>query len=223
MGLPRHRGRACCRGDECAGETREEKGGGMTAASRRTSRRDTESDRVHEGTRGSARWKVGRHRGELEPCSQNHRGVHPRNCGAARARDQRHLPTHMGSTRRSEERDRGTALAVKDTYFDQNRLIDETDRRFHATDLERVGGYVQVVPAVVERLAPLVTVGAWSFSERVLQDAEAIAEALGFHDEIRNLARRRQRAARRGAQMLRRRPSGNGARALLERSSRHKC
>ena len=54
---------------------------------------------------------------------------------------------------------------MKDTYFDQNRLMDETDRRFHATDLERVGGYVQVVPAVVERLAPLVTVGAWSFSE----------------------------------------------------------
>lgn len=40
--------------------------------------------------------------------------------------------------------------------------MDETDRRYHATDLERVGGYVQVVPAVVERLAPLVTVGAWS-------------------------------------------------------------
>ena len=80
---------------------------------------------------------------------------------------------------------------MKDTYFDQNRLIDETDRRFHATDLERVGGYVQVVPAVVERLAPLVTVGAWSFSERVLQDAEAIAEALGNHDEIRNLRRQR--------------------------------
>ena len=86
---------------------------------------------------------------------------------------------------------------MKDTYFDQNRLIDETDRRFHATDLERVGGYVQVVPAVVERLAPLVTVGAWSFSERVLQDAEAIAEALGNHDEIRNLARRRQKGRRR--------------------------
>ena len=80
---------------------------------------------------------------------------------------------------------------MKDTYFDQNRLMDETDRRFHATDLERVGGYVQVVPAVVERLAPLVTVGAWSFSERVLQDAEAIAEALGNHDEIRNLRRQR--------------------------------
>ena len=28
---------------------------------------------------------------------------------------------------------------MKDTYFDQNRLMDETDRRFHATDLERVG------------------------------------------------------------------------------------
>ena len=32
----------------------------------------------------------------------------------------------------------------------QNRLSPETRRRFHACDLERAGGYVQVVPAVVE-------------------------------------------------------------------------
>ena len=79
---------------------------------------------------------------------------------------------------------------MKDTCSDRNRLVDETDRRFHATDIERVGGYVQVVPAVVERLASLVRVGAWSFSERVLQDVEAIAEALGNDDEIRNLKMR---------------------------------
>ena len=96
---------------------------------------------------------------------------------------------------------------MKDTYFDQNRLMDETDRRFHATDLERVGGYVQVVPAVVERLAPLVTVGAWSFSERILRDTEAIAEALGNNDEIRNAPRTDSRQWREDT----------------SRSSRHKC
>ena len=47
------------------------------------------------------------------------------------------------------------------TYFDQNRLGPETDRRFHACDLERVGGYVQIVPTVVEQMAPLVDVGTW--------------------------------------------------------------
>ena len=78
---------------------------------------------------------------------------------------------------------------MKDTYFDQNRLVDETDRRFHATGIERVVGYVQVVPAVVERLAPLVRLGAWSFSERNLQDTEAIADGLGSDDEPRNLRR----------------------------------
>ena len=34
------------------------------------------------------------------------------------------------------------------TYFDQNRLGPETARRFHACDLERVGGYVK---AKIER------------------------------------------------------------------------
>ena len=46
------------------------------------------------------------------------------------------------------------------TYLDQNRLTTECDRRFHAADLELAGGVVQVVPAVVERLTPLVAVGA---------------------------------------------------------------
>ena len=40
------------------------------------------------------------------------------------------------------------------TYFDQNRLLKETDRRFHATDIELAGGFIQIVPAVVARLAP---------------------------------------------------------------------
>lgn len=58
------------------------------------------------------------------------------------------------------------------TYFDQNRLAPESDRRFHAADLELSGGYVQVVPAVVERLAPQVVVGAWSWSDRTLASLE---------------------------------------------------
>ena len=65
------------------------------------------------------------------------------------------------------------------TYFDQNRLGPETDRRFHACDLERVGGYVQVVPAVVEQMAPLVDVGAWGRNEARLLEQAAEAERAG--------------------------------------------
>ena len=58
------------------------------------------------------------------------------------------------------------------TYFDQNRLSPQSDRRFHAADLEPLNGCLQVVPAVVERLAPQVVVGAWSWSERMLAGLE---------------------------------------------------
>ena len=61
------------------------------------------------------------------------------------------------------------------TYLDQNRLVKQADRRFHAADLERAGGVVQVVPAVVERLAPQVAVGAWSWSDRQIERREALA------------------------------------------------
>lgn len=61
------------------------------------------------------------------------------------------------------------------TYLDQNRLTPEGDRRFHAADLELAGGVVQVVPAVVERLTPLVAVGAWSWSDQQIARREALA------------------------------------------------
>ena len=58
------------------------------------------------------------------------------------------------------------------TYFDLNRLGPETDRRFHAADLEFVDGYVQTVPAVVQRLAPRASIGAWAWSEQQIAMAE---------------------------------------------------
>ena len=61
------------------------------------------------------------------------------------------------------------------TDFDQNRLVSRTDRKFHATDIELAGGFVQIVPAVAARMAPQVRVGAWSFSETTLHQAELIA------------------------------------------------
>ena len=60
------------------------------------------------------------------------------------------------------------------TCFDQNRLVSQTDRRFHATDIELAGGYVQIVPAVAARMTPQVRVGAWSFTETTLHQAEQI-------------------------------------------------
>ena len=75
------------------------------------------------------------------------------------------------------------------TYFDQSRLGPETDRRFHACDLERVGGYVQVVPAVVEQMAPLVDVGAWGRNEaRLLEQAAENAFATGVNTTTRACA-----------------------------------
>ena len=77
------------------------------------------------------------------------------------------------------------------TCFDQNRLDPETDRRFHACDLERVGGYVQVVPAVVEQMAPLVDVGAWGRNEARLLEQAAGAERAG--DRLRKKGLDQQR------------------------------
>ena len=80
---------------------------------------------------------------------------------------------------------------MKNTYYDQNRLSQEPDRRFHAADMERAGGYVQTVPAVVQRLAPQVTVGAWGLSRKTLEMQEDIAEAQG--DDKRMLGLRSQK------------------------------
>ena len=77
------------------------------------------------------------------------------------------------------------------TYFDQNRLIHETDRRFHAADIELAGGFVQVVPAVADRLAPRVTLGAWSFSENVLLQTEQLEAERANHLAARRLREQR--------------------------------
>ncbi len=77
------------------------------------------------------------------------------------------------------------------TYFDQNRLLKETDRRFHATDVERVGGFIQIVPAVVARLAPQVTIGAWGFTETTLLQAEQIQADRGNDREVHRLREQR--------------------------------
>ena len=77
------------------------------------------------------------------------------------------------------------------TYFDQNRLVSRTDRRFHATDIELAGGCVQIVPAVAARMTPQVRVGAWSFTETTLHQAELIEVQRGRTDEVRNLREQR--------------------------------
>ena len=77
------------------------------------------------------------------------------------------------------------------TCFGQNRLVSQTDRRFHATDIELAGGYVQVVPAVAARMTPQVRVGAWSFTETTLHQAEQIEAQRGRTDEVRNLREQR--------------------------------
>lgn len=60
-------------------------------------------------------------------------------------------------------------------YYDENRLLHETDRRFHAADAERAGRTILTVPAVVRNMAPLVTPGAWGRNEQLLQQREAEA------------------------------------------------
>ena len=77
------------------------------------------------------------------------------------------------------------------TYFDQNRLVGRTDRRFHATDIELAGGFVQIVPAVAARMTPQVRVGAWSFTETTLHQAEQIEARRGRMGEVRNLREQR--------------------------------
>ena len=47
------------------------------------------------------------------------------------------------------------------TFLDVDRLRNETDRRFHASDIQRVDGAVQVVPSAAFKLAPRVTPRAW--------------------------------------------------------------
>ena len=74
------------------------------------------------------------------------------------------------------------------TYHDQNRLIHESGRRLHAADMELSGGYVQVVPAVAKKLAPLVQERALAWSEGQAIQLEALQEE---RDEVRRIRRER--------------------------------
>ena len=60
------------------------------------------------------------------------------------------------------------------TYYDENRVVMRTDRRFHAADVELAGGYLQIVPAVAENLVPGIQVSALGWTEGQLIGAEAI-------------------------------------------------
>ena len=77
------------------------------------------------------------------------------------------------------------------TYFDQNRLVKETDRRFHATDIELAGGFIQIVPSVAARLTPQVRIGAWSFTESTLSQAEQLETDRGNTREVRRIREQR--------------------------------
>ena len=85
-------------------------------------------------------------------------------------------------------------MAIR-TYFDQNCLQEEVDRRLHAADMELAGGRIQVVPAIIERLAPAVHVGAWGWSETQLKQTEMMLEATAENrnkcHRIRNLRQQR--------------------------------
>lgn len=74
------------------------------------------------------------------------------------------------------------------TYHDQNRIMHETDRRLHGADMELSGGYVQVVPAVAEKLAPYVRPSALAWSHGQTLQAEAMETD---EKEIRQLRRQR--------------------------------
>lgn len=82
-------------------------------------------------------------------------------------------------------------MSAGNTYFDQNRIGPQSDRRLHAADIERVGGQVQIVPAVAERLAPLAQTLNWPWSKRVLEEALKQATEEGDQRQCTNIRRQR--------------------------------
>lgn len=61
------------------------------------------------------------------------------------------------------------------TYFDQNRIIRDADRRLHAADMEHTGGFIQIVPAIAERMVPGLNSRALLWSDGALRQREAMA------------------------------------------------
>ena len=77
------------------------------------------------------------------------------------------------------------------TYFDQNRIMFETERRWHAADMEYSGGYIQVCPAVATRMAPRLMVGAWGLNERRMQEDLQRAKEEGDLREVKKIQQQR--------------------------------
>ena len=58
------------------------------------------------------------------------------------------------------------------TYIDQSRSSHNSDRRLHASDLEMSGLFVQLVPAIAEKLAPRAIPPDWRSSIDLLKEIE---------------------------------------------------
>lgn len=68
------------------------------------------------------------------------------------------------------------------TYIDQSRISRNSDRRLHAADLEMSGRFVQLVPAIAQKLAPRAITADWP---------REIERLKAFEAELRMLGRRR--------------------------------
>ena len=77
------------------------------------------------------------------------------------------------------------------TYFDQNRVVRPTDRRWHAADLEYCGLRLLTVPAMAAKLAPNVAVGAWGRNEQQLAQLAREAREEGRGLDVRRLQTQR--------------------------------
>ena len=71
------------------------------------------------------------------------------------------------------------------TYFDQNRIIRDADRRLHAADVEQSGGFIQIVPAIAQRIVPGLNARALLWSDGTLRQREAMASEQGEKEEVR--------------------------------------
>ena len=69
------------------------------------------------------------------------------------------------------------------TYIDQSRVARNSDRRLHAADLEMSGRFVQLVPAIAQKLAPRAVTTDW---------AREIERLKGIEDELMALGKRRE-------------------------------
>ena len=69
------------------------------------------------------------------------------------------------------------------TYIDQSRISRNSDRRLHAADLEMSGRFVQLVPAIAQKLAPRAVTTDWP---------REVDRLKGIEDEFSVLGKRRE-------------------------------